>query len=69
MSKYECCFHGSKTQEAFSHLHLLHDLFAKGADFCRNTDGDVFRSTVLAAHSVERTGALLNVATQVGLKK
>ena len=52
-----------------SHLNLLYNLFAKGADLRRDTDGDVLCSAVLAAHSIEHARTLLNVAAQVRLKK
>lgn len=51
-----------------SHLNFLYHLFAKGADLCRDTDGDVFCSTVLAANTIEHTWTLLNVAAQIRLK-
>lgn len=50
-----------------SHLNLLHNLFPKRADLCGDADGNVFSSTVLAAHSVENTRALLKVDAQICL--
>ena len=54
---------------SFSHLNLLHHLFAKWADLCRDTYSDILGSTVLAAHSVECTRTLFNVTAQVRLKR
>lgn len=54
---------------SYSHLNLLYHLFAKGADLRWDTDGDVLRSAVLAAHAVEHTRTLLNVTAQVRLKQ
>ena len=53
----------------FSHLNLLHHLFTKGADLCRDADSDVFCSAVLTAHTVESTRTLLDVTAQVRLGK
>lgn len=56
-------------QKGWTHLHFLYHLFAKGADLGRDADGDVFCSTVLAAHTIENIGALLCVAAQVRLRQ
>lgn len=63
MVRYE-----KKEGDLTSHLNFLDHLFSKGADLCRDTDGDVFCSAVLAAHAVEHTRTFLDVAAQVGLK-
>lgn len=56
-----------KIQKDSTYLNFLYHLFAKGADLCRDANGDVFCSAVLAAHAIKNTGALLSVPAQVRL--
>lgn len=65
MNRKQCAEKHNKKDS--TDLNFLYHLFAKGADLCRDANGDVFCSAVLAAHAIENTGALLSVAAQVRL--